>query len=86
MRTLLSEEKCVPSLHAFMRILIFTHSLEKENCNKADVNNFSLLVASPIKLKKKQNRNHKSTTPSKIRKNTFPFLRFCFNKKLANYS
>ena len=54
MRTLLSEQKCIPSLHAFMRILIFTHSLEKENCNKADVNNFSLLVASPIKLKKKK--------------------------------
>ena len=54
MRTLLSKQKCVPSLHAFMRILMFTHSLEKENCDKADVNNFSLLVACPIKVKKKK--------------------------------
>ena len=81
MRTLLSGQICLPSLHAFMRILMFTHSLEKKNCNKGDVNNFSLLVACPIQVKKK--KTHKSVTPSKFGKNTFPFLRFCLNKKIS---
>ena len=55
MRTLLSGQKCLPSLHEFMRILMFTHSLEKKNCNKGDVNDFSLLVACPIQVEKIKN-------------------------------
>ena len=82
MRTLLSGQKCLPSLHEFMRILMFTHSLEKKNGNKGDVTNFSLLVACPIQVKK----NKKPTNLLHLlisEKNTFPFLRFCLNKKIS---
>ena len=57
MATLLSRQKCLPYLHAFMRILMFTNLLEKNNCNKGHVNNFSLLLASPIRVNKKETTN-----------------------------
>ena len=78
MTTLLSTQKCLPSHHAFTRILMFTNSLEKNNCNKGHANNFSLLVACPIKVNKKETTNMLNVSSSEKK---VSFSRFCLNKK-----